>query len=383
MGRKRVSKKSKRSWRKHTDIADVEDYLDEARAQERTTGGLVAEQANDALFFVDKGTEPPSAKRPKIAVSSKSTKDEDATARKAETKTKTIRAVVKSKRPKRRKDHVSEDLWKDKATGPPDPIDEYYREVTRQRPVKAPTTMKLNKPLPVAAVEVAAAGASYNPSFESHQELLKMATENAVKKLKKDQKAQRKLGSLKTTTSDEREAIWLNEMTSSNREDEEAIDSSGDVVSRGDPSQPKTRKQRRKERERKEANDLVKKERDEKQRMQDVYRIKALKREIRDSEEKSKVRMEEKKRKEEINKTKPKRLGSVPYEEPPVVVQLPEELSGSLRKLKPKGSIAFDRYDSLLKRCIIEPRKKVVKGRKYPLKYYTRKGHRDEDFSTM
>ena len=29
--------------------------------------------------------------------------------------------------------------------------------------------MKLNKPLPVAAVEVAAAGASYNPSFESHQ----------------------------------------------------------------------------------------------------------------------------------------------------------------------------------------------------------------------
>ena len=42
-------------------------------------------------------------------------------------------------------------------------------------------------------------------------------------------------------------------MTSSNREDEEAIDSSGDVVSRGDPSQPKTRKQRRKERERKEA----------------------------------------------------------------------------------------------------------------------------------
>ncbi|XP_065832934.1 ribosome biogenesis protein NOP53-like [Oscarella lobularis] len=391
MGRKRVSKKSKRSWRKHTDIADVEDYLDEARAQERTTGGLVAEQANDALFFVDKGefdirdggndrdrvlfagTEPPSAKRPKIAVSSKSTKDEDATARKAETKTKTIRAVVKSKRPKRRKDHVSEDLWKDKATEPPDPIDEYYREVTRQRPVKAPTTMKLNKPLPVAAVEVAAAGASYNPSFESHQkwifivkELLKMATENAVKKLKKDQKAQRKLGSLKTTTSDEREAIWLNEMTSSNREDEEAIDSSGDVVSRGDPSQPKTRKQRRKERERKEANDLVKKERNEKQRMQDVYRIKALKREIRDSEEKSKVRMEEKKRKEEINKTKPKRLGSVPYEEPPVVVQLPEELSGSLRKLKPKGSIAFDR-----------------KGRKYPLKYYTRKGHRDEDFSTM
>lgn len=34
--RKRVSKKSKRSWRKHVDIADIEEHLDEVRRQERT-----------------------------------------------------------------------------------------------------------------------------------------------------------------------------------------------------------------------------------------------------------------------------------------------------------------------------------------------------------
>lgn len=34
--RKRVSKKSKRSWRKHIDIKEIEDYLDEVRRQERT-----------------------------------------------------------------------------------------------------------------------------------------------------------------------------------------------------------------------------------------------------------------------------------------------------------------------------------------------------------
>lgn len=34
--RKRVSKKSKQSWRKHTDIKDVEEYLEEERREERT-----------------------------------------------------------------------------------------------------------------------------------------------------------------------------------------------------------------------------------------------------------------------------------------------------------------------------------------------------------
>lgn len=33
--KKHVSKKSKRSWRKHTDIKDIEEHLDEVRRQER------------------------------------------------------------------------------------------------------------------------------------------------------------------------------------------------------------------------------------------------------------------------------------------------------------------------------------------------------------
>jgi len=34
--RKRVSKKTKKAWRKHSDIKDVENYLDDVRLQERT-----------------------------------------------------------------------------------------------------------------------------------------------------------------------------------------------------------------------------------------------------------------------------------------------------------------------------------------------------------
>jgi nucleolar protein 53 len=33
--KKRVSKKNKKSWRKHTDIKDVESFLDEQRLEER------------------------------------------------------------------------------------------------------------------------------------------------------------------------------------------------------------------------------------------------------------------------------------------------------------------------------------------------------------
>ena len=42
----------KKSWKKHSDIQDVEDYLEDKRLQERT-GGLVAEKKDDQLFFLD------------------------------------------------------------------------------------------------------------------------------------------------------------------------------------------------------------------------------------------------------------------------------------------------------------------------------------------
>ena len=36
MKRKKVSKNKKQTWRKHTDIKDVEEHLEEARREERT-----------------------------------------------------------------------------------------------------------------------------------------------------------------------------------------------------------------------------------------------------------------------------------------------------------------------------------------------------------
>ena len=50
--KKKVVKHLKKSWKKHSDIQDVEDYLEDKRLQERT-GGLVAEKKDDQLFFLD------------------------------------------------------------------------------------------------------------------------------------------------------------------------------------------------------------------------------------------------------------------------------------------------------------------------------------------
>lgn len=36
--RKRVNKNKKKNWNKHSDINDVEDFLEDVRHQERTTG---------------------------------------------------------------------------------------------------------------------------------------------------------------------------------------------------------------------------------------------------------------------------------------------------------------------------------------------------------
>ena len=54
--KKGASKKNKKSWRKNTDIDDVNEFLDDQRLEERL-GGPFDEKKDDELFVVDKGHE--------------------------------------------------------------------------------------------------------------------------------------------------------------------------------------------------------------------------------------------------------------------------------------------------------------------------------------
>jgi len=53
---------------------------------------------------------------------------------------------------------------------------------------------------------------------------------------------------------------------------------------------------------------------------------------------------------------KPAVLGRHRYEAPELELNLSTEIAGSLRKLKPEGNVLEDRYKSLQRRNIVEPR---------------------------
>lgn len=56
---KKASKKNKKSWRKNTDVEDVEEFLEDQRLEERL-GGAFQTRKDEDIFMVDKGQEEPS-----------------------------------------------------------------------------------------------------------------------------------------------------------------------------------------------------------------------------------------------------------------------------------------------------------------------------------
>lgn len=70
--------------------------------------------------------------------------------------------------------------------------DEFFLEQTKKKGVKRPPRLH-TRPSQAPAVEVAPAGASYNPSFEDHQTLLSAAHEVELQRQKEAEKLERQL----------------------------------------------------------------------------------------------------------------------------------------------------------------------------------------------
>jgi len=73
----------------------------------------------------------------------------------------------------------------------------------------------------------------------------------------------------------------------------------------------------------------------------------------------------------------PKTLSAHKYEPPDIEVNLTEEITGSMRTLKAEGNLLEDRYKSLQRRNLIEPRIKQKMKRKYKLKVQVKRSHRN------
>ncbi|ROL44221.1 Ribosome biogenesis protein NOP53 [Anabarilius grahami] len=422
--RKRVNKNRKKNWNKHSDIQDVEEFLEDVRLQEKAAGGLIAEKPDDSLFFVDTGekdkdTQPQTTvkkgKRSKplridlilrpdslipapknvLAFQQPNAKKQR---RKAEEAEKLAAMGVVPRREKllqlrraaaasglsvkekpvanNNPERAFYDLW---SAGAPETADPYYLEQTKKKLVKRPDRLN-EKPSVLPAIEVVVPGASYNPDFFSHQDLLREAHEVEVKKLKAEEKLKRQLAVNEDIAT----------MESSFKEQVEGLIEEGDIEPEepeGDTEDtvigPTATQEKKSERERKkEKAQRIKElqreaERQKIDKQQQLFQLRSIRSDLKKQEQRTKMRQAQRKAKQEAQKSMPRRLGRLKFEAPDLDVQLSDELAGSLRSLKPEGSILKDRFKSLQKRNLIEPRERAKFQRKYKVKYTEKRAFRE------
>ncbi|XP_068602010.1 ribosome biogenesis protein NOP53 isoform X1 [Brachionichthys hirsutus] len=425
--RKRLNKNKKKNWNKHSDINDVEDFLEDVRHQERTTGGLLSEKSDESLFFLDAGQSQKAEAKVTESVKGKKTKGKaprplridlilqhdslvpppkDVLAYQQPNAKKLRRIAQKAeqlaakgvvlrsqkrllnRRPvsKTAKKAATEannnpdreyyDIWGQETKSSADP---WYLQQTGKTLVKRPERLNL-KPSILPAVEVIAPGGSYNPDFFSHQELLQEAHEVEVKKKKEEDRIERQLAINKEETATE-ETTLREQVEGLEEEDSEeevaANDDEGVAVGAITLAQKKTERQRKREKAEKikELQQLAR--RREVEERQQLFQLRSIKAAIRQQDQRTITRQKQRKAKQEAEKAQPRRLGKLRFQPQDMEVQLSDELSGSLRQLKPEGSILKDRFKSLQKRNLIEPRERAKFKRRYKLKYTEKRAFKE------
>ncbi|XP_035626848.1 ribosome biogenesis protein NOP53-like [Oncorhynchus keta] len=419
--RKRVNKNKKKNWNKHSDIQDVEEFLDDVRLQERATGGLISEKPDDSLFFVDIGEQKKSV-LPEVQERKKGKKSKSRPLRidlilqhdslvpppkdvlaYQQPNAKKLRRIAENAEklaamgvlPRRQKrllnrrpatktskaktaannfpDRPYYDLWGGEAKETADP---YYLEQTGKRRVKRPE--KLNaKPSILPAVEVIAPGGSYNPDFFSHQALLLEAHEVEVKRERAELRIERQLAVKQEDTATE-ETVFQELVEGLVEEEEEEEEEEDDVSIRGGLQQEKkTEKERKRERADKIKSQQKQAARVFTDKKQQLFQLRSIQATLKRREQRTRERVAQRKANQEAEKSMPRRLGRLKFQAQDLEIQLSDEIPGSLRTLKPEGSVLKDRFKSMQKRNMIEPRERAKFKRRHKVKYVEKRAFRE------
>lgn len=450
---KKASKKNKKSWRKNTELDDVEDFLDDQRLEERL-GGAFDKRSDSDIFVVDtakdeatecsestsiniskrearkktarekslkcfsnldvnsnSGVQDPkkgrdSRKTPEQRKNPTIKKKEEELAKAGMIREKMKKAILQRKKQKEQKDatmlnrrtrrrtNFDFDLWNTDVTAEGDikePEDEngmsknqwLENQTVRQnlnnsgQMKRAPPKDFYLKESTLPAVDTPHGGASYNPSYKEHQDLLWKAAMDELNKEKKQHKIDfHTTNMFPKSGAAPAEETWLKEMSegmnesAANEEEDKDKDidneSSEAIDDESKSNKLKTRKQRKKELKLKMKEKRKKFDKREKLRVQDVFKIKTLNKEIKAEEQKIAQNMAKRKELKETKKNMPADITGHKFEEQDIDIKLTEELTGSLRSLKPEGNLLTDRYKSMQKRNIIETRvkQKIVKNKR-------------------
>ena len=445
--RRRGPRNKKRGWRRLAQEPlglEVDQFLEDVRLQERTSGGLISEAPDEKLFFVDTGSKNKELNRKRTRSQKRSLLLKkplridlvlENTSKVPAPKDVLAHQVPNAKK-LRRKEQLWEklakqgelprevrraqarllnppaarakpgpqdaagrpfyDLWaKDNPLdGPLEGQDAFFLEQTKKKGVKRPQHLH-TKPSQAPAVEVTPAGASYNPSFEDHQTLLRAAHEVELQRQKEVEKLERQLALPPAEQAATQESAFQEMcqglLEESDGEGEPAegqdrgLEAGGDQAEGAEASpavrlaslEKKTEQQRRREKAARMLRAQQAAVRAARLRHQELFRLRGIKAQVARRLAELARRRERRQAQRLVEADKPRRLGRLKYQDPDIDVQLSSELSDSLRTLKPEGNILRDRFKSFQRRNMIEPRERAKFKRKYKVKLVEKRAFRE------
>ncbi|KDR76926.1 hypothetical protein GALMADRAFT_66490 [Galerina marginata CBS 339.88] len=407
------SRKGKRAWRKNVDLGDVEETLEEIRAEERVTGTALHKMQDTELFQIDtKGDDKIRHTLPRYsaaqltstkilaqrsavpAVFSRITSSSSLNKRKAllsrEEKERLMRIA---KRPRKGpfnsildpSEYAAgsgtvelSDAVKQSGTYDPWAEEQAVEEVkdgmetVSKKTIKPPALKRTRDLIEIPAIVEPHQGTSYNPPVEAHLELLEKAASIEAKRLRDAEKlaeikAKMEGARLTQEEYDIAVAAGMTVQAVQDDKDDENVASEGEeepVPSVKKVPERKTKAQRnRATRVLAEKRALAEKAH-RKRLLASISDVKTLRRTTAQAmstqeqeREERRIALVEKLKKHGVAGQK---LGKHKVPEGRVDVQIGEDLSESLRGLKPEGSLFHDRFQSLQQRALIEPRVRVL-----------------------
>ncbi|KAF8961370.1 ribosome biogenesis protein Nop53/GLTSCR2 [Flammula alnicola] len=405
-----ASRKGKRAWRKNVNIEDVEEVLEGMRAEERVTGTTLHQMQDGQLFQVDtKGDDKIRHSLPRYSAS-------QLTSTKILAQRSAVPAVFSRTTPgsNKRKPVLNREekerlmrIAKRPRKGPfnsimdpseyaagsrvvalseavklsgtydpwaPQPPEEELKdglETVTKKKAKPPIVTNTRDLIEVPAIVEPHQGTSYNPPADAHQELLVKAATIEQKRLEQAEKLAETKKKIEEAKDNQEEYDFSvapgMKVQGLHANEEEEEEPQGE-----DESQQLAKKvpERKTKAQKNKAARLLKEKRalaekaQRKRLLASINDAKAIRRStarVMSAQEQEReqrlLKLAEKLKKQGLAGQK---LGKHKVPEDSVVVQLGEDLSESLRGLKPEGNLFRDRFQSLQQRALIEPRVPVL-----------------------
>lgn len=414
---RQASRKGKKAWRKNIDLIATEAALEDLREQERAEGVPAHKRSNAELFMEDRsGQETTLARQAREKRKLKSQEilahrsavpamqqkarssfqlPDDSSAAKAAAAglppkfKKRLRMLAsrphegvegeteRGRAGRLQSDAVlaeKHDLW---GEAPKTRQNEWIAPAAKE-PVHRPRSMQ-HEPYAAArsmpAVSVPHPGTSYNPDFDSHEALVQTAYEKAKAAELDEQQAQELHAQWKGVTQGVPLPLDLPlDVPEEGGEDDEEVQDEGAA-----PKMParKTAAQRRREARAKEQYTLAQQRRKERRIQGMISELpNQMKQAKRDAQTRAELVQQRRQQKEERLRSQGiagTRIGKYAVPSQRVDVQTGDELSDSLRRLRPEGNLFWDRFQSLQARGLAEARKPVLPMRqRRKLKTYDR-----------